>query len=284
MQFPIHARPSDEVGHFAALTLASGVEDAENPLDNLPLFNPAAIFLTSSSGTAVDLIWDHLVATDVKLFSLHHHNIPAGTNVRLQRHATNVWTAPTIDAAVVIGAYPQAGLPWPVGVDLTGEDGYDAGGFRYTRLHIPSLAQLVGLGSALLWGAKRTDWDPYLPPSHHVEQQASNVFKTTLGVRLGYRKGVRLRSTPFAMRHQHDNDTGYLAFMTLFRECANVTPFLWWPDPTHSSDARLVAFAEGTVTEDRPVEDEHVVVHDISGTLEELSAGVAIPTTAEVET
>jgi hypothetical protein len=275
MQFPIHARPSDEVGQLATVTLATGSEDPDNPLSNLTTMDPAAIFLTSSSGTAVDVVWDSLIATDVKVFSLHHHNIPAGTNVRIQRNATNTWGAPTIDAAVPITTYPQTGLPFPVGVDLTEAAGYTVSGFRYTRLHIPSLAQLVGLGSALLWGEKRTDWDPHLPPSRHAEQQPATMFKTALGRRRGYWKGVRLRTWPIAMRQE---DPGWQAFITLFRECSCVEPFLWWPDPTHDSDARLVGLASDAILEERPIEDPSLTIHDFDAVLEELGCGVAIPT------
>src|SRR3990167_8747059 len=119
MACPIYARYSDEIGHLATVTLPTGTADANNPLANVQTFDPMVVFLTSSSGTAVDILWDHTSAIDAKLFSLHHYNIPAGTNVRIQRNATDSWATPTMDGDVVIPTYPQVGLPLPVGVDLT---------------------------------------------------------------------------------------------------------------------------------------------------------------------
>jgi hypothetical protein len=281
MQFPIHARPSDEIGQLALLTLASGIADPNYPVDNLTSLFPDDAFLTSSDSTAVDIIWDHGMATDVKLFSLHHHNIPAGTDVRIQRNATNSWGAPTMDVPVEIVAYPQTGLPFPVGVDLTAAAGYDIGGFQHTRLHIPSLAQLVGLGSALLWNAKRTAWDPVLPPAVYGEQQAATTFRTSLGRLRGYFKGVRLRDYPFKTRQE---DAGWAEFVALFRECSSVLPFLWWRDPTHDSDAQLVAFDKDTIQYERPVEGGDYNVSEVAGQFNEMGNGVALPTTAEVAT
>jgi hypothetical protein len=281
MQFPIHARPSDEIGSLAVAVLASGTEDPQYPIANLSSFAPDEIFLTLSENVDVDIVFDHAAPTDVQVVSLHHHNIPAGTDVRVQRNATNVWATPTIDEPLGIEPYPQAGLPFPVGLDLTQANGYDAGGFRYTRLHIPSLPQLVGLGSLLLWNVKRTAWDPVLPPSIWDEQQAATTFRTTLGRLRGYRKGVRLRSSSFNARQE---DAGWAEFIALFRECSSVLPFLWWPDPTHSSDARLVAFDKDTLRETRPVDGDDLTISEVSGQFIEQANGVAIPTTSEVAT
>lgn len=279
MQVPIYARNSDEVGSAAMVTLATGTADADNPVTNVQAMDPAVPFLTSSTGTAVDVVFDHFTAQDVQLFSLHHHNLPAGTEIRIQRNATNAWGAPTIDVPHVIGTYPQPGLPLPIGVDLTAEDGYDAGGFRYSRLHVPSLAQIVGLAAVCWWAAKRTDWDPVLPPGHHGEEQAATTFRTTYGRRRGYRKGIRLRSWPFQMRHE---ETSWTAFKALFREVSSVLPFLWWPDSTHDSDARLVQFESDAFLEERPAEGveagQSVAIHDLAGMLVEMAAGVALPT------
>jgi len=164
---------------------------------------------------------------------------------------------------------------------LTAAAGYDVGGFQYTRLHIPSLAQLVGLGSALLWNAKRTAWDPVLPPAVYGEQQAATTFRTSLGRLRGYFKGVRLRDYPFKTRQE---DVGWAEFIALFRECSSVLPFLWWRDPTHSADAWLAAFDADSIREERPVEGGDYNVSEVTGQFNEMGNGVALPTTTEVAT
>lgn len=274
MQFPIHARPSDEVGSLAVVTLATGIEDAENPLANLTTFLPDEIFLTSSAGTAVDILFDHVVATDVKWLSVHGHNLPAGTEIRLQRNDTNTWGAPTIDVPYTIGGLPEDGLPLPFAIDLTLADGYDESGLRYTRIHVPSLAQLVGFGSILLWSAKRTDWDPVLPPNRFGEDQPATNFRTTLGRHRGYRKGIRLRDKAFSMRH----DSGWPAYQALRRECSTVLPFAWWFDPTNDTDLYLCKFVGSRLEESRLAEQPDYAVRDIQDAVEEVGYGVAIPT------
>jgi len=263
-----YARGTDEIGHSATLTLSGATANVRYPATNVQLLKPSTVFLTSTTGTVVDLVFDHGSAVDLQLFSLHHHNLPAGTNVRIQRHATNSWGAPTMDGAVVIGTYPQVGLPSPVGVDLTAVTGYNGvTGFRYTRLHIPILAQLVGLGAVCLWAAKRVDLTNVRYPVSDEERQPESRWATAYGAQISYRFGIRLRAQPFTFRHR---DAGWAAFLTLFRASG---PFLWWRDPT-GSDAMLCRFDSDTMKFQLPVN----TVHDVSDVMRELGAGLAIPT------
>jgi len=265
----IYARGTDEIGHLATVTLSGATANSRYPVTNVQLRKPSTVFLTSTTGTVVDVLYDHGAAVDAQLFSLAHHNIPAGTNVRIQRNATNAWATPTMDGAVVIATYPQAGLPYPVGVDLTAVVGYNgATGLRWTRLHIPILSQKVGLGAASLWAAKRTDLTNVRYPVKDQERQPESRWPTAYGAQIRYPLGIRLRAQPFVFRHR---DAGYDAFLTLFRAGG---PFLWWRDPT-GSDARLCLFDSDTMNFELPVN----TVHDVSDIMRELGAGLAIPTT-----
>jgi hypothetical protein len=272
MSFFIYANQSDEVGAAATVTLATGTADTLHPVTKVQTYNPADAFLTSSSGTAVDILWDHGSAVDVKLFSLTHHNIPAGTNVRIQRNATNSWGAPTVDGAVTIATFPNAGLPLPVGIDVTSLTGYNGGtGFRYTRLHIPSLAQKVGVGSALLWGAKRTDIKNIRFPLKPVEDQRSRTFETAYGSENDYRLGIRLRGVDGTIRTTNTDFPNYLALFRAAQGRHNV--FLFWLDATNS-DAWLSKFGSSSTDVEYAAYNNipcHVVI-------KEVACGVALPT------
>lgn len=263
----IYAKPTDEVGHLATVSLSTGTADTNYPVANVKTFDPAKAFLTSSSGTGVDIDFDHGSPVDVQLASIHHHNAPAGTVCHMYRGAAQ--GATTLDAPFTIGAYPNTGLPLPIGLDMTAATGYNATGFRWTRLHIPSLAQKVGFGSVLLWSAKRQDIRNVLYPAKDGESQPKRVFPTAFGPKKTYYMRVRLRSQPAVFRFQ--NATEYAAFLALWRACGESNAFLWWRDPT-GTDAQLCGFPEDDLL--RAINPRH----DVTTAIEELACGLALPT------
>lgn len=271
MAKPIHTYPGDEVGGAATVSLSTGTADANYPVSNIKDTNPALAFLTSSSGTDVDVLWDNGSATDVQVFSMHHHNIPAGTNVRIQRNAANSWGAPSMDVAVTIAAYPNPGLPLPVAIDLTLQAGYSGAGFRYTRLHVPSIAQKVGVGSALLWNAKRQTVRGLRFPMRPIEQQPTRKWKTHTGVANKYRHGFRLRAIEGTIRTTNTDFASWLAWWRAAQ--GDYLAFLYWQDVT-GSDGWLSAFGSDTT-------DLEYAAYNVSPAtvqIEELSNGVALPT------
>lgn len=282
MAHPIYAYLSDEIGINATLSLASGTADAFNPLANLKDRNPAVAFITSSSGTAVDIRYDHGSAKQLDGFSLHGLNVPAGTNVRVMRAAVSDFSVVGLDAAVPIETYPNDGLPLPTFVDLRQVSGHGgATGYRYTRLYIPSLAQLVGLGSTMLWQTLRQDIRNVRYPVRDVEvQPSSRPQRTAYGGKRVKGLGVRLRAWPCAFRLRQSEHgvtvslSDFEAMVALFRACrGQANGFLWVRDPT-STDARFVSF-------DRDVLESELVaptVHDLEVGMDEYSLGLALPT------
>lgn len=267
--FPaIYAKSGDEVGHLATVSLSTGTADANYPVANVQSFDPGQPFLTSSTGTAVDIDFDSGSPVDMKLASIHHYNMPAGTICHWYRGA--VQGATTLDAPFTIGAYPNVGLPLPIGTDLTAATGYNgATGFRWTRLHIPLLAQKVGVGSALLWNAKRQDITNVRYPVGDNDSHPKRVFRTAFGGKRSYYFRVRLRTQPATFLL---DATAFAAFLSLFRSCQDGSnEFLWWRDTT-GSDAWLAAFPEDDL--------KHTIMprYDVTTTIEELGCGRALPT------
>ena len=273
MAKPIYTYPSDEIGSAATITLTTGTADSNYPVTNVGTPSPAFPFLSTipapSSASAVDILWDHGSAVDAKIFSLHHHNIPAGTDVRFQRNAANVWVAPSMDVAVTISTFPNTGLPDPFAVDLTAQAGY--GSYRYSRLHVPSLSQLVGVGSALIWSAKRQDLRALRFPIRPQEQHTTRKFRTSHGVFNRYRLGVRLRQVEGVIRNTNADFSTWLAWFRAAR--GDFGSFLYWLDLT-TSIGWIANFGEDTSDVEYSaynVSPAHVVI-------EEMSSGPALPT------
>lgn len=262
-----YARYSDEAGHLGTATLATGTADPYHPVTKVTGLNPADPFMTSSSGTAVDIDINLGSAKTIYMVSVHGHNIPAGTNVRAQRGASS--GSSTLDDAVVIPAAPLDGLPLPVAVDLSA----NAAAYQYFRLHIPSLAQKVGVGAIGLWTAKRADLLNVLYPVKDTEQHPTREFRTAYGGSRRYSLGSRLRTQPvdFLWREAVE----YAALLALFRDCRGATyPFLWWRDPVGGSDGWLATFDQDLMQRDM-VTPAH---SRVSTVIREVGLGAAIPT------
>jgi hypothetical protein len=267
-----YARASDELGHLATVTCSVSA-NANYPVANVQTLEPDDVFLSAANGSAgVRFIWDHGSAKVVKVFSLHHHNLPAGTICRAERHSSNDFTSPTISQSFTIATHPVQGLPRPHGVDLTVDGGYEGvTGLRYSSLWIPILSQLVGVGSALWWGAKREDITNVLYPAVDTESYPKRTMSTAYGRQKQYTLGVRGRSHPAVFRLR---DAAWAPFQSLFLSCqAGSNRFLWWRDTT-GSDAMLAAFDDDTLA--RTI--TYANVNDITLTILEVACGVAIPT------
>lgn len=264
----IYAKESDEIGHLATVTVSTATADANYPVANVQTFDPSQPFLTSSSGTAVNIDWDNASPIDAQLFSLHHHNIPAGTVITVTRGASQGAATETISHTVL--AHPNTGLPLPIGLDLTTATGYSAAGYRWTRLHIPSLAQKVGIGSALLWSTKRADITNVKYPVSDGESHPKRVFRTATGTKKTYYLRVRNRTQPAVF--QFSTEAEWTAFQALWRSCQDGNnAFLWWRDTT-ISDVWLAGF---------PSDDlDHALIprHAVTTAIEELGCGRALPT------
>ena len=264
---PLYALPDDNIAPSAALTLPNGTADPFNPLANIASREPAIPFMTSSSGTAVDVIFEHDAPTDVQAVSVHNHNIPDGTDVRLQRNAANSWGAPSMDVALDLGAAEPDGLPLPYWKDLRGEVGY--GSYLYTRLHVPSLAQIVAIGEVALWKTLRNDIVNLIAQDSEGEFHLDAGWQTGYGNRVIGTMGTRLRLqlVSFAV-DEYDR----AAILTLLRSCGGMfRPFLWVRD-SNTTDGWYARISQD-------LKQDFVEGHyAISTTIEEMSIGIELPT------
>lgn len=260
--------PTDEIGASASVSLTAGTADANYPVTKVQNKNPADVFLTSSSGTDVTIVWDHGSAVDVQLFSLHHHNIPPGTNVRFRRGASP--SGGSVDAAVPIVSYYGTGMPAPAALDVTIQAGY--GSHRYSVLHIPSVAQKVGVGSAMVWSTKRSDLSAVAFPFSVSERHPSRVWETAMGVQSRYSLGVRQRRMSGQLPAKNTEIATWLALWRAAK--GNVEAFLYWLDPLNSADGWLATFGADTHDLEYQVNTFAAAEFDIV----ELSYGQSIPT------
>ena len=149
----IYTLPSENVAGLVTPVLQTGSPDTNNPLANLTNGDPAIPFMTTDAlGVAVR--WDYTAAQRADYVSMPMHGIPALTDVRYQMHTADVWTSPTVDAALTMvydGDFPRVAA-----ADLTLAAGYDAGGFRYHRLFVPSHGGITKIGDLEVWSMKRT--------------------------------------------------------------------------------------------------------------------------------
>lgn len=148
----IYTLPSENVAGLVTPVLQTGTDDPNNPLANLTNGDPAIPFMTSDA-LGIAARWDYTAAQRADYVSIPMHGIPAGTLVRYQMNDTDVWTSPTVDAALTMvydGDFPRVAA-----ADLTLESGYDAAGFRYHRLFVPSHGGITKIGDIEVWSTKR---------------------------------------------------------------------------------------------------------------------------------
>lgn len=148
--------------------------------------SPGAFGIDINSGSAVD----------AQIAAIVMHNVPAGSDVRLQRGAAQGGT--TMNAPFTIAAYGADGLPRVAWLDLTTVGGY--GSFQWTRFSFPALAQRVGVTEILLYstGHRIHNFSPGLTlPRFHP----ATVHRTRTGGRIGaYEEGTTRRGVAGELR------------------------------------------------------------------------------------
>jgi hypothetical protein len=267
----------DEVGRAATVTLIGGAADPNYPVTNVNTTDAMTPFLTSSTGSAITVSLDHGAAQRVDLISLHGLNIPAGTNVRAYRSNTADFSVLAQDGAVTIQTYGDDGLPFGTFVDLRTVAGYNVSGFRYTGIHVPAIAQKVGLGSILVWSEGQLIANVRYPVRKRLIHP-SRVFRTAYGSKKVYGLGVRLQEQDceFLLK-----GTDHDVIIGLIEACRGQEhSFLWVPDYT-KPEVWLASFTEDSIQSDRIAET--VALADggrwtMEFTIEELSNGLALPT------
>jgi hypothetical protein len=251
MDLPRYVLPTDlyRYADFASIAVASGGEsaDPDYQLESLHDLDVACPFKATDGSVALRIVWDCGSAKRLDYVGLPIHNIVPGHVVRWQMHASNVWTAPTLNAAMTMGALLPSGhsrAPW---VDLTQVDGYDVAGFRWWSLLVPINTLPVQLGEVVL-GRVLSD----LPTG--IEQGATlaeahpvlQALKTSAGYETRYR--LPFRNRRLAGRCV-DVDS-----LTVLRQLHGATggcdPFVFILDPADETDGGWLAqFGEQTAAE-----------------------------------
>lgn len=155
----LYARPSDLVTALATWGVASGTvsTDPDYDLTALVAHNPARpVKFTDVPGVATAIVGDFGAARRVDGVLFPHQNFATSAAVRVQMNDTNVWTAPSVNAALTVsaarpGTPGHSRSPW---LDLRSVAGYKTSGYRYCRIYIPAQTtapQLAGFALVGLW-------------------------------------------------------------------------------------------------------------------------------------
>lgn len=189
----LYSRPADNLIDAATITVPAGTVNAAFPVANLRDRLPySACKFTTVRGR---LVFDFGTAVTIHFVALGHHNCKAGFDARIQGHATNTWTAPTLDVPFVIGAADAEGYRPNAYLDLSGEV---ATSFRYWSLDLDNEdndaalilgelwlgAQTRELAQNYSWGFQRAD-----------QRDGARSFETAHGVKwtypsIGRRRGL----------------------------------------------------------------------------------------------
>jgi hypothetical protein len=155
----LYCRPSDLVTALATWSVASGTlsTDPNYNLTALVAHNPALpVKFTDTPGVATAIVGDFASAHRVDGVLFPHHNFATSAAVRVQFNDTNVWTAPSVNAALTVsaarpGSPGHSRSPW---IDLRSVAGYKTAGYRYCRIYIPAQTaapQLAGFALVGVW-------------------------------------------------------------------------------------------------------------------------------------
>jgi hypothetical protein len=181
----LYTHATDNVAANATPTVSTGTAATQygpaHLVDLEPSY-PAKLLETSGAW-----LWDFTNPQRLDVAAIIHHNLDAGLEVRLQGNATNVWTAPTVNALFTIPAADEDGFrkgPW---LDLTRETGYTTTGFRFWRLVVVGVnsapvqvgevwmsATLRTLDPNIQWGAQDGEDHPLV--EHRTDFQVSTMF------------------------------------------------------------------------------------------------------------
>jgi hypothetical protein len=136
---------------------------------------------------------------------------------------------------------------------------------------VPSLAQKIGIGEALIWNAKRQDIRNLVFPFNRPEQHGKRVFETGFRHKRRVRLGFRFRWLDGSI---HTTASDYATFVAWFRAWSDDTkPFLFILDPS-VDDAMLAEFDADTFVPELNANSNTT----IPVVIQELSCGYRIPT------
>lgn len=266
----IYDLPSDQVTGTWSQT--GGTVNALYPLTRLDDGKPWNPTIFTANPTRITI--DFGSAKRVDLVSFAHVNFDLGAVIHAQMNASNSWSSPSLDTAVVIAGPAEDGMPANPFVDLTPVSGYSGSGFRYLSLQVVSgqvsllsfglirvtkvKRQITGFAST---GVRNRDWGGTESEKHPLIERVTDA-----GVQLGYSRGTRARFVNGSVRCVN---AGWADLVTWTRSTRGRSrPCLLVPDPTvnealwvkwgASADMLLKRTTFGPSAYDVPVDWEEV--------------------------
>jgi hypothetical protein len=266
-------RPLDNVADTATVTVQTGTEDTDYPVENLVDLSYAKIAapakLNEVTGAFV-LDWGAAQRVD---YVVIWHNFTAALAVSVQMNATNSWGAPTLTTSLTIPAKRADNYTRKVGVDLRSVTGYSTSGLRYLRINVSGSNDAhVGL-KVLAFSSVRQLSRGFVLGQEDTERQTPIVMMTDARVPWAY----DLNSAPRSLKGSSTlSDTDAEAMREWFRSCGGpVQPTVIVPDPTDlatsapQGDAWLVRWSADGLTTKRSFSN----INDVDIAFDEISAG-----------
>lgn len=226
----VYCLPSDNLAPSATITARAGSTiDAAYPAANLVNINPAKPGkLAETSG---GWVFDFGTAVTINLAAIIHHNIAAGSNVRIQANSSDDWDgspATPFDVAFTIGTYREDGFPLNPWLDLTA---LGAHSYRYWSIVVVTAqTNPVAIGEIVLATSARTFTKNLAPGLSDDEDHPIVEHRTDHGVSTVYDLGTTWRSWSGEMPVV--SDAGVNAVRALARDArGRARPFVFIPDP-----------------------------------------------------
>lgn len=189
-----YCRPSDLLSPVTTTPDVDPIADPEyglTALSDLLLSKPCKF----DGVGPLNLVFDMGVQTRIDAFALPNHNLATGTVCSVQMNATDVWTSPTVNGSMTVGANHANGhraSPW---IDLTQVAGYSVSGFRYLRLVVPAQVYNIQIGERLIIGNLREfdEW-PQFGGTKGAQRRWLENLETEYGVQRVSRRKITQRT------------------------------------------------------------------------------------------
>lgn len=254
--------------HTVTWTVATGTPLTDYGVANLTDLDPSNPL--SISETTIVLTGDQGSALLTDVVTLHHHNFPAGTTLRLQMNSSNSWGAPPVDMTVDVGTWTDDGFAPHILFDL--KTAYPVAGdrtYRYLRFTNDDVATSpISIGEMVV-GALSTLTRGMQLPLTRITAWGAGYVAAKRGPR--YIHDRRTRERAWSARLSVISSE-WSTFRNLIAASKGlVYPMLVWPSNVRTDEPILGRWSVPSLTERNTVN----TVEDVDATFEELSCGEA---------
>jgi hypothetical protein len=247
----IYCRPDDQLLDEETVITSSGAESTGYTTANLYDNNPARAFkLNAASG---NVVFDFGGAVNVDIFSIIHHNLDAGLDVKIQGNATDSWGTPSLSQSITIPAYEKDGFPVNPFIDLSAL----SNSFRYWRLLVNGTNSAnVQLGQ-LIFGATKRELVHNIGWGYQESVERKIIEHVTdYGVSTIYDLGAKIKAWSPTIK---TTDAGMTAIEEWWDAChGRALPSLIVLDPD-VNDARFVRWSEPARTIQRDFNNDNTI-------------------------